>query len=401
MTQANVMVVQMGARRNYIYAKQLHQAGLLHSLATDLAWPARSHFGSGQILSRLTPHLSGAVARRTVAGIPPEKLKVTPLPHFAQRMFWWRHIEERFVAADEALGAACRLRGLGGAKIVVNYLGNGGSFLDYAKSHGAKVVTDFICMPRIWEIEEDERRRWPAWGGEPVPQQVIEKFQSRMRHLLRLSDIYLCPSQSVVGDLARLPEFDPAKVRFTPYGAGGVERHVSQTVAGRVLFTGAALPRKGLPYLGLAAAQLAREGFPVDVVVAGEATSVARRQPETTALKFLGVLDRGGMVQELSRADVFCLPSLTEGSPSAIFEALAFGIPVVTTPSSGSVVQDGVEGFVVPERDAEAIAKAIKTIVGNRELRQSMSQAALAAAARYSDEACGAAFIDVIKELQR
>ena len=101
-----------------------------------------------------------------------------------------------------------------------------------------------------------------------------------------------------------------------------------------------------------------------------------------------------------ARADVFCLPSLTEGSSSAIFEALAFGVPVVTTASSGSVVTDGVDGFIVPERDAEAIASAIRRIVEDRELRQRMSESAKATAARFSDEACGAEFIRVIRELQ-
>lgn len=401
LTQANVMVIQMGARRNYIYAEQLERAGLLHSLVTDLAWPAQCGFGSGRILAQLAPALAGAVARRTVVGVSAEKLKVSALPNLAHALLRWHHPEERFAITDEALAVACRLSGMDGARIIVNYLGNGGSFLDYAKARGAKIVTDFICMPSLWEIEEQERNRWPAWGGAPIPQRVIDRFRARMRHLLALSDVYLCPSSSVANDLARLPEFDPTRVRLTPYGAGGLAIRPAQTVPGRVLFAGAAMPRKGLPYLGLAATQLRHEGLPLDVVVAGEATPVVRQQPEVRDIRFLGVLDRSGMAEELALADVFCLPSLTEGSSSAIFEALACGLPVVTTPSSGSVVRDGVEGLIVPERSAEATAVAIRRIVEDRELRQRMSVAALAAASRYSDESCGAAFVSVIRELQR
>lgn len=394
------MVIQMGARRNYIYARQLEQAGLLHSLVTDLAWCEHSQGAGRRALTHLAPRLAGAVRRRTVSGIPPEKLVSTPLPHFTRAMLWRRQNEDRFVAADEILGLACRLRGLGGARVVVNYLGNGGSFLDYAKVRGAKVVTDFVCMPSVWEIEEQERRRWPAWGGTPIAQPVIDKFRIRMRRLLALSDLYLCPSNAVAADLANLPEFDPRRVRITPYGPGGVSTSALRPEVGRVLFAGAGLPRKGLPYFGLAAARLAQEGFAGKFVVAGQVTSIVRLQPETQRLEFLGVLDKAGMTEQLSRADVFCLPSLTEGSSSAIFEALAFGIPVVTTTSSGSVVQDGVEGLIVPERSGEAIATAVQTIVTDRALRHRMSQAALATAARYSDEACGAAFVDVIREIQ-
>jgi glycosyltransferase involved in cell wall biosynthesis len=221
-----------------------------------------------------------------------------------------------------------------------------------------------------------------------------------MRHLLSISDIYLCPSLSVANGLSQLPEYDPSRMRLTPYGSGSFSPLDPLTEKGRVLFVGAALPRKGLPYLGLAAMMLKDQGFPVKVIVAGEVAQEVRKQPETQCLEFLGVLSRQAIREELARADVFCLPSLTEGSSSAIFEALASGIPVVTTASSGSVIQHGVEGLVVPERDPEAIAAAIRTIVENRNLRERMSNAARNCLDRYSDEAVGSIFIRTIKELQ-
>ena len=69
--------------------------------------------------------------------------------------------------------------------------------------------------------------------------------------------------------------------------------------------------------------------------------------------------------------------------------------------SSGSVVRDGVEGLIVPERNAEAIADALTRIAADRRLRESMSAAALAAATRYSDEACGEQFIRVIQDFAK
>lgn len=394
------MVVQMGARRNYIYAEQLERAGMLHSLVTDLAWPLNGGVGAEQMIARLSPRLKGAIERRTVRHIPATKLKSSMLPNLTRVALWWRATDTRFVAADEALAVACRARGLRGADVIVNYLGNGGSFLDHAKRAGAKIATDFICMPSVLEIEEQERRRWPAWGGKPVLPAIIDGFRQRMSHLLALSDIYMCPSKAVANDLAQLREFDAKKVRLTPYGVGGLAPIPAVTVRGTVLFAGAALPRKGLPYLGLAAAMLHREGSGIEVQVAGEATDLVCHQPETRCVKFLGVLDRKRMAEAFAQADVFCLPSLSEGSSSAIFEALAFGLPVVTTASSGSVVTDGVEGFIVPERDAVAIASAIRRIVQDRGMRQCMSESARATAARYSDEACGAGFIRVIRDLQ-
>ena len=75
------------------------------------------------------------------------------------------------------------------------------------------------------------------------------------------------------------------------------------------------------------------------------------------------------MIDEFLRADVFVLPTLCEGFALAHLEAMACGVPVVTTPNCGSVVRDGVDGFIVPIRDAEALAEKIELLVTDRELR--------------------------------
>ena len=79
--------------------------------------------------------------------------------------------------------------------------------------------------------------------------------------------------------------------------------------------------------------------------------------------------------------------------------AMANGLPVVTTLSSGSVVADGVEGFIVAEREGAAIADAVERIVGDRVLRDRMSQESRTTANRFNDEACGERFIAVVREV--
>jgi glycosyltransferase involved in cell wall biosynthesis len=166
-----------------------------------------------------------------------------------------------------------------------------------------------------------------------------------------------------------------------------------------VLFAGSANLRKGIPYLAEAARLIASRDPDFKFVVAGEVTETVRARPEAKFLQFLGPLNRERMAEEFARADVFCLPSLAEGSATVIFEALANSVPVVTTSLSGSVVADGIEGLIVPQRSGEAIADAVQRIVGNRKLRAQMSTAARLTAARYSDAACGARFIAVIREV--
>ncbi len=401
MTDASVMMIQQGARRNFIYARQLQAAGLLHSLVTDAAW-AEGEAGPWTWLAmRFSSRIAGAIGRRTIVGVPASRLRASLAPSLARISKSLMHEERAFALIDEALAWPMRIRGLQGADIVVNYHGNGGSFLSYAKRRGARIVTDFVITPKYLEIEHKERALWPGWESDRTSPSILAFYHDRMSSLVALSDLYLCPSRAVARDLADLSGFDAARVRILPYGVSGLLLRQAKPRRGRVLFAGAAGLRKGIPYLAQAATLLKQRNINVEIVVAGSVTPVIRSRPETRDLVFLGILDRERMADEFARADVFCLPSLAEGSATSIYEALANGLPVVTTLSSGSVVRDGVEGLIVPERNAEAIADALARIVVDRQLRESMSAAALATATRYSDEACGEQFIQVIQEFAK
>ena len=83
----------------------------------------------------------------------------------------------------------------------------------------------------------------------------------------------------------------------------------------------------------------------------------------------------------------FVYPSLHEGSALAIYEALASGLPVVTTFNSGSVVRDGIEGYVVPVQDPDAIKEKIESLYHNIPLRKRMGAAARLRAETFSWEA--------------
>jgi glycosyltransferase involved in cell wall biosynthesis len=73
----------------------------------------------------------------------------------------------------------------------------------------------------------------------------------------------------------------------------------------------------------------------------------------------LGTISRPELAREMAKTPVFVFPSYAEGSARAVFEALACACYVITTPNSGTVVEDGVHGALVPPGDGEALAAAI------------------------------------------
>jgi glycosyltransferase involved in cell wall biosynthesis len=92
----------------------------------------------------------------------------------------------------------------------------------------------------------------------------------------------------------------------------------------------------------------------------------------------LGRLSPIEVRDELRRSDIFMLPSLTEGLSNAGIEAMGCGLPVVMTDCGGAreSITDGVEGFIVPLWDPEAMSHALLKLARDPELRQRMGRAA-------------------------
>ena len=123
----------------------------------------------------------------------------------------------------------------------------------------------------------------------------------------------------------------------------------------------------------------------------GELHADLTRQAHTlgvaTSVTFTGY--RSDILDILATLDLFVLPSLWEGLPNALLEAMAAGLPVVATAVGGTpeVVVDGVTGFLVPPRDPQALADAILRLLRDPELRQRMGEAGRArVAAHFSIE---------------
>jgi colanic acid/amylovoran biosynthesis glycosyltransferase len=96
------------------------------------------------------------------------------------------------------------------------------------------------------------------------------------------------------------------------------------------------------------------------------------------AVEMIGHLEPDELSRKLQSADAFLLTSHTEGMSNAALEAMACGLPIITTDCGGmrEAVQDGVEGLVVPVRDTNAIAAAIERLARDPELRHRMGAAA-------------------------
>jgi len=119
-----------------------------------------------------------------------------------------------------------------------------------------------------------------------------------------------------------------------------------------------------------------------------------------TNVSYLG--RRSDIAEILIYSHIVCLPSYREGLPKSLLEALSCASPIVASdvPGCREVCQDGVNGLLVPARDSIALSKAIKKLVANPDLRQTMGQAGrMRAESEFSNEIVCNQTLDLYRRL--
>lgn len=151
-------------------------------------------------------------------------------------------------------------------------------------------------------------------------------------------------------------------------------RHRGTDDAFSVLLVGRAVEKKGLRYLIHAVDHLRDLNLRVHVIGEGPLLNAAIEQARNLGVEdrvvFYGARPHEFVLEIIARTDCFVLPSVTaddgdmEGIPVVLMEAMGIGVPVVTTRHSGipELVENEKHGLVVPERDAEALAGAIRRV---------------------------------------
>lgn len=163
--------------------------------------------------------------------------------------------------------------------------------------------------------------------------------------------------------------------------------------ARRLLFVGQWQEMKGTKYLIEAFKILARDFIDLELSCVGtlaEDSTVLSAFPEELRSK---IQNRSNVTHaELSdiykNSDIFILPTLSEGFSQALLEAMAAGIPIVTTPvgASQELLTNGVNALIVGKRDPVALAESIRRLIGSQELRQQMGHEAQNTATQFELE---------------
>ena len=208
---------------------------------------------------------------------------------------------------------------------------------------------------------------------------AIAKFV--VRRTLSRADLILALSEHWRAMLLRIAP--GSRVHVLPNSVPVAEKAAPLAGAPRVLYTGRISFRKGTFDLLEGFARVAGEFPDATLTCAGD----GERLQLLERAKALGLEGRvfcpgwissAEVAMELSRATIFALPSHAEGVPMAVLEAMARGLPVLTTPVGGipEVVQSGCNGILVKPQDIEAIAQGLRTLLSSEAERKRLGNAA-------------------------
>lgn len=173
----------------------------------------------------------------------------------------------------------------------------------------------------------------------------------------------------------------------------------------RIVFSGGFFERKGIGFLIDAVSSLAPRFPNLQLVLAGdgnrrqELEQQVRERNLESVVEFLGQVPEVDMPNVYANADVFVLPSLMESLSSSLLEAMASGLPIITTSTGGSRDWISGNGVIVAMHDAESIARAIESYLVNPQLWQEHSNNSRKIAKRFTWESSASQYRSLYHEI--
>jgi glycosyltransferase involved in cell wall biosynthesis len=387
----------------YAVPRILHGSGELEHFFTDICsnkgWPRLC----GLVPAKFQSDGIRRVAGRAPGGVPSDRITAFNLfgVRYAHRRRQARSDSEFLQAHIWAGQEFCRqvvARGLRGARGVYAFNTAGLELLEAARARGCRTVLEQTIAPHRLEraLLGPEQDRYSDWQGPPVPHEKVAEYCEREEAEWGLADMIVCGSPFVRSSIAECG--GPAeRCVVVPYGVeGSVEMAPRANHDGplRVLVVGAVGLRKGSPYVLEAARALQGKAAFRMVGKLDCWSSAAAILSEVVELT--GSVPYSEMSKHFAWADVMLLPSLCEGSATAVYEALAASLPVICTYNTGSVVRDGVDGFIVPIRDSQAIVDRLLRLSSDPDLRRQMAESARGRAGSFDLAAYGRRLMEVL-----
>lgn len=354
-----------GVFHHFNLARELHRRGHLEKIYSTFPWRRLQREGLDRGFVKTYPWLH--MAEYAVGRSPIDLRWISDQLGYANALAFDRWTEKQLKYLGQRPDA---LIGISGSSL---------SSGAWVQREGGIFICDRGSTHQRYQ-QQIVQEEYALWG---VSRAVSDERDTlREEAIYRQADAITVPSHFVARSFIEMGV--PAEKVFTiPYGVRLENfRPTSEPAKDEfnVLFAGAPGLRKGVPYLLQAFAKLKHPRKKLRVAgYLQENLKIPLKRLPLENVEFLGPVNQLALVDLMSRSHVLVLPSIEEGLALVQAEAMACGCPVISSTNSGAedLFHDGVEGFIVPIRDPEAILERLQRLADEPELRRNMGEAAL------------------------
>lgn len=242
---------------------------------------------------------------------------------------------------------------------------------EYAKKNNKICILEQTIAPKISEnqiLEIEIKKSGRIDKSVKITNENV--MISREKKEWDLANYIIVPSKFVYDSLVTL-NVEKSKIKLIPYGVD-INRYkytnhirTNNNKKFNVLFAGHVGLRKGVHNLLEIFSKLDKNKFSLKLAgnITFEDTFINKYQTEN--IKFLGRVPRDEMIKLYEETDLFVFPSLCEGSATVIYESICSGVPVLTTENSGSLIENGINGYVLDFNNKENIIEIIEELQEN------------------------------------
>jgi len=388
--RSKVVVVHRGARDGYQVARALSEAGMLECLITDLYWPADRAWARG--LARFLPaSVRQMLMARYAARLPSRNVRFAlpsgPISFALDKLprvgFEQRRRAQRWNDAELGRQAGQRAKTSGAQLLSYSYYGF------HAFSHDEKPGMLFQVHPHpasVRRILARELADHPDCSASlekewelSLPTEDFDRLTSESRMAAHI----LCASSFTRQTL--IENGAPAeRIDVIPYGVDLKRFAPLKRTSGtdgkgplRLLFVGTINQRKGIKYL-LEALRLLKTKQ-VELTVCGRVVDdLSLFKPFGSQVVVRPSVSIAELVEAYQAADVFAFPSLAEGFGQVLLEALASGLPLLSTTHTAApdLIDEGIQGFVVEPCRPDLLAQRLEWLLTHRSQIRDMKYAA-------------------------
>jgi len=389
------VVALAGARDRHQLPLALYERGLLATLVTDLFWPTRHRLANGLLGAVLDEQ---KLAKRACAGLDPAavRLSLPALAAFAG-MACWPRAQRLNAYKGRAIGALTRRLALRADVAALCYSSYAYEvFRDTRARPAHRILFALQADPRTRRaLMREEMERVPVAAPSLRTEHEFSLSAREFEHLASephlstgiLASSTYAASTLIAHGVAR------DRIRVVPYGVDTTmfperTRPPERRKPFRIAFVGRMTQSKGLIDLLDAARQLHSRIVEVQIFAHSHTGHDLCRPYNDLRLQLNVGLSGRALATALHGCDVLVLPSLAEGFGHVVLEGMSCGLPVITTTNTcgPDVIAKGVEGFIVPIRDPDAIASRLSWAIDHRDDLAAMGAAAARKARQFTWE---------------